>query len=110
MFIEGFAKVAVLATTLTPEQYYDLVREKDPYTGALAGAVAGAAAGGIKGKHGRKAATALAGAAGGAIAGAAAGHAGGKALRRYQAHRVRRLAGELGLRATPMRPHQQDGD
>jgi hypothetical protein len=106
MFIEGFEKIAVLAATLTPEQYYDLVREKDPYVGALLGAATGAAVGAAKGKPGRRAASALVGAGLGAATGGAVGHAGGKVLRRYQAHRVRRLAGGLGLRATPMKPHE----
>ena len=107
MFLEAFEKTAVVAATLTPEQYYDVVREKDPYAGALAGALTGAAVGARKGKPGNKSGAALLGAGLGAVTGGTAGHLGGKALRHYQAHRVRRLTGDLGLRATPQRHHAE---
>lgn len=103
MFSQGFKKTATTVVTMSPEHYYDIVREKDPYQGAVAGAMIGAAAAAKKAPSGSKAKAALAGAAAGAASGAAIGHFGGKAIRGYQAKRVRRLAGELSLRATPAR-------
>lgn len=105
MFIKGFQKVAVAPTVnLTPEDYFAAIGEKDPYVGAVLGAAAGTAAGAIKGKHNRSKAALLGNLAGGATGGAA-GYLGGKAVRSYQARKVRRLTGELNLRATPSRGH-----
>lgn len=101
MFIQGFLKTAATLVTMTPEEYYDIVGEKDPLVGALVGAGAGAGAAALRAKKGSRAAAALAGAATGAAAGGAGGYASGKALRKYQSNRVRRLAGELHLRTTP---------
>lgn len=101
MFMKAFEKVAVTLVTMSPEEFYDVVGEKDPPTGALLGAIAGGAGGALKGKKGRRAASALKGAVGGAAAGGATGYAGGKALRHYQANRIRRLSSELHLRSTP---------
>lgn len=101
MFIHGFSKLAVAVVTLSPEKYYELVREKDPYVGSLGGAVTGALIGGKKGAHGKKSKAALIGAGVGAATGAVGGHAVGKGLKHYQAKRIKRLAEELHLRATP---------
>jgi len=110
MFTKGFAKLAATVVTLSPERYYELVREKDPYVGSLAGAAGGAAAGAMKGAKGKKSKAALIGAGLGAAGGAAAGTVASKALKRYQARRIERLARELRLRATPPRPRGHDED
>jgi outer membrane lipoprotein SlyB len=110
MFIHGFQKLAVAVVTLSPEKYYEIVREKDPYVGALTGAAAGAAAGGAKGAKGKKAKAALVGAGIGAATGAATGGLVSKGLKHYQARRVERLARELRLRATPARFSSHDKD
>lgn len=85
---------------MTPEEYYEVVREKDPYVGATAGALAGALTGAAKAKQG-KAKAALLGTGLGALGGAITAHVGGKALRHHQAKKVRRMAEDLNLRATP---------
>ena len=103
MFIKGFTKSASTVVTMTPEEYFEIAREKDPYAGSLAGAAAGAAAGALKGARGRKAEKALIGAALGSVGGAAAGHVVSKAVKKYQSHKVRRMAEELHLRSTPKR-------
>lgn len=103
MFINGFAKLAVAVVTLSPEKYYDIVREKDPYVGALLGAATGAATGAVKGAKGKKSKAALVGIGAGAASGALGGHVVGKALKKYQSKRIKRLAQELHLRATPAR-------
>jgi uncharacterized membrane protein YebE (DUF533 family) len=103
MFIHGFSKLAVAVVTLSPEKYYEIVREKDPYVGSLAGGAAGAAAGAIRGAKGKRSKSALIGAGVGAASGAAGGHVASKALKHYQTKRVKRLAEELRLRATPAR-------
>lgn len=110
MFNQGFQKVAVAVVTLTPEKYYELAREKDPYVGSLSGAVAGAGIGAIKGAKGHKHKSALVGAGIGAISGAASGGLASKALKRYQARRIERLTRELRLRATParIRSHEEE--
>ena len=101
MFLSGFLKTATTLVTMTPEEYYDIVREKDPFVGAVTGSLVGGAVGGIKGKHGAK--SILTGAAVGAGTGAVSSHLGGKLLRRHQANKVRRMAEELNLKSTPGR-------
>jgi outer membrane lipoprotein SlyB len=103
MFIHGFHKLATAVVTLSPERYYEIVREKDPYVGSLTGAAAGAAAGAAKGAKGKKSKAALIGAGIGAATGAAGGAVISKGLKHYQARRIERLARELRLRATPPR-------
>ena len=110
MFIHGFSKLAVAVVTLSPEKYYEIVREKDPYMGSLAGTAAGAAAGAAKGAKGKKSRSALIGAGVGATAGAIAGHTGSKALKHYQTKRVKRLAEDLRLRASPARQSRYQED
>lgn len=105
MFLKSFEKIAVMASMISPEEYYELVHEKDPYIGALGGAAAGAAIGAKKGKPGSRAKAALIGAALGGTGGAAAGHQIGKALKHYQAHRIRKAVTNLSLRSTPARQH-----
>lgn len=103
MFIFGFSKLATAVVTLSPERYYEIVREKDPYVGSLAGAAAGAATGAAKGAKGKKSKAALIGAGVGAASGAVGGSLASKGLKRYQSHRIESLARELRLRATPPR-------
>ena len=107
MFINGFRKLAVAVVTMTPEEYFETVGEKDPYMGAVGGATLGALHGLRKGKKGVKSKAGLIGAAVGGAAGATAGHYGGKLLRHYQTHKVRRMAEELKLRSTPNRKSYQ---
>lgn len=103
MFIASFEKVATTLVTMSPEEFYDVVREKDPATGAVAGGYGGALAGALRGKKGGKTKAALIGAGLGSVVGGAAAAGGGKLLRHYQAKRVHRLADELNLKATPHR-------
>ena len=103
MFLSGFTKTAATLVTMSPEEYYEIVRQKDPFVGATLGAVLGGAAGGLRGK--RSAKTALIGAGAGAGAGAASGYLVGKGVRKYQAARVRRMADELNLKSSPARKH-----
>lgn len=103
MFLAGFEKVAATLVTMTPEEYYDVVRAKDPFVGATVGGVAGALAGAKKGKSAK---SALIGAAVGAPTGAVAAHLGGKVLKEYQAGKVRRMAEELNLKSTPKHQRQ----
>lgn len=100
MFLSGFVKTAATLVTMTPEEYYDVVREKDPFVGATVGALVGGAVGAKKGGNSK---SALIGAATGAASGAAAAHAVGRGVRKYQAKKVRRMAEELNLKATPGR-------
>lgn len=100
MFHLGFAKTAATLVTMTPEEYYEHVSDKDKYVGALLGAATGAAAGGYKKRTARGA---LIGTGVGAAAGGSLGHLAGKGLRSWQAKRIRRLAAEHGLRTTPQR-------
>ncbi len=83
-----------------------MVRRKDPYVGAVVGGAVGAGIGALKSKAGSRAASTLVGLAAGAGSGAAAGYAGGKALRNWQSNRIRRMATELNLKATPSRAHR----
>jgi hypothetical protein len=106
MFHAGFEKTAVTTVNLTPEEYFELAREKDPYVASLGGAAAGAAVGALKSRSGRRASGALVGAAAGAAAGGAGGHVLSKGLRRYQANKVRQYTEELNLRALP---HKGEG-
>ena len=103
MFSQGFQKVAATVVTMSPEEYYEHVGDKDKYIGALAGNIAGAAIGLAKAKPGKKAQTGLAAGLAGTALGGLAGYTGGKVFRGYQSGRVHRMAGELNLRATPMR-------
>ena len=104
MFLVGFVKTAATLVTMTPEEYYDVVREKDPFVGATVGAVLGGLAGARKGtKKSGKSRSALAGAVAGGALGAVNAHLLGKAVRRHQAKKVRRMAEELNLKATPGR-------
>ena len=112
MFSKGFHKFAVAVVTMSPEEYFDTVGEKDPLVGALAGAAAGTAAGLRKGSKGKKSKAGLIGNIAGGIAGGTAGHYAGKALRKYQTRKVRRMSDELKLRSTPNRGsytrHEED--
>ncbi len=100
MFTTGLKKIAIAIVTMTPEEYYSHVGEKDPYVGAVVGSLAGAATGA---KKKRTAKAALIGAGLGGASGATIGHLGGKALRSYQASKVRKMTGNLNLRSTPSR-------
>jgi len=105
MVSTGFKKIATAPTVnLTPEEYYATVGGKDPYVGAVIGSAVGGIAGAIKGKSNRSKAAIL-GALAGEAAGAGTGYIGGKAVRSYQARKVRRLTGDLNIRATPSRSY-----
>jgi hypothetical protein len=103
MFSKGFHKIAATVVTMTPEEHFEHVGQKDKYVGALVGNVVGAAAGLAKGKTGSKASTALTSGLVGTGLGGLTGYLGGKVLRKYQANRVHRMAGDLNLKATPGR-------
>lgn len=105
MFTRSFQKTSAALVTMSPEEYYEHVGAKDPYMGAVGGALAGAAAGALKGKKGKRAASALKGAALGGATGVSTGYVAGKAVRGYQARRIRRLLEELRLKSSPGR-HQ----
>lgn len=108
MFLKGLTKVAATLVTMTPEEYYGIVREKDPLSGALAGAAAGAATGGAKGAKNKKSKAALVGAGVGAAGGALVGHQASKVVKRYQAKKVRRIAEDLRLKSTPSRKNRAE--
>ena len=109
MFLRGFHKVAATLVTLTPDEYYDVVRRKDPYVGALAGGVIGAGVGAIKGSSGTRSSKALLGAALGSGAGSALGYLSGKAVKNWQANRIYRMTTDLNLKSTPSRSHGSIG-
>lgn len=109
MFCDSFKKIAVTLVTLTPEEYYDIVSEKDPYVGAVAGGLTGKTIGALRGKKGRKGRAAAIGALLGGTAGAATGKAMGQMVRRHQAKKVHRIAEGLHLRATPHRKRREEG-
>jgi uncharacterized membrane protein len=99
MFSNGFQKVAVSYSNLTPEDVSERVAEKYPYQSAVHGALAGAAIGAAKK---RTAKGTLIGTAVGAAAGAGVGH-GRKAWAKYKTRRLQREVQEYNLRATPRR-------
>lgn len=99
MFHSGFYKIAgTLKSNISPEEYYDLKGEKDPYLGAILGAVAGAGVGAIKHKSHK---AALYGTGLGAAAGASAGHLVGKANKALRMHLLRKEIEHLKLKANP---------
>lgn len=101
MFHLGFKKIAAtLKSNISPEEYYDLKGEKDPYVGALMGALAGSAYGGIK--H-RTAKAGLIGAGLGASFGAGSGHLAGKANKAVRLHLLKKEIQNLQLKASPGR-------
>lgn len=101
MFTSGFYKVAVtLKSNITPEEYYDLKAEKDPYLGAVVGSVAGAAYGGLKGRTAR---SALKWAALGGGAGASAGYLTGKTNKAIRLKLLKNEIDSLKLKASPGR-------
>lgn len=106
-FVKKFEKTAVAVVTMTPEEYFKTVGEKDPLVGALAGGAAGAARG--LAKH-RTAKAGLIGAAAGTVAGGAAGYGVGKAYRKYQTNKVHHLSRDLKLRSTPSRSAYRSSD
>lgn len=112
MFLKGFIKTAVAVVTMTPEEYFDTVGEKDKYKGAVGGAALGTAHGLYKGPKGGKGKAGLIRNVAGAAIGGAGGHFGGKVLRHYQTRKVHHLAHDLKLRSTPARnayqTHEED--
>jgi uncharacterized membrane protein YebE (DUF533 family) len=112
MFLKGFNKTAVAIVTMTPEQYFETVGEKDKYVGAVSGAAAGSIRGLVKGKKGHRSKAGLIGNAVGGALGGAAGHYGGKVLRNYQTRKVHHIDHDLKLRTTQPRSayHTQGED
>jgi hypothetical protein len=110
LFSTGLKKIAVTVVTMTPTEFYEHVGAGDKYKGAIGGAGAGAAIGLLRGKHGNKSKVGLIGAGLGAASGGVAGHEAGKIIRKYQANKVYRMAGELNLKSTPGRGgHRHEG-
>jgi len=100
MFIKGFEKTASSAALITPEEYYNLKAEKDPYIGALAGAAVGAGVGGYK--H-RTAKAALKGTGAGAAGGLLTGYLAGKAGKAIRLGILKHEIENLNLKTTPGR-------
>jgi hypothetical protein len=111
MFVDGFFKTAAgPIAQLTPEEYYDLVREKDPYVGGAVGAAAGLAHGAFKGKAGARAAKALKHGGIGAAAGTAGAYGVSKLVKKHQANKVYKMTGGLRLRSSPSRSSFDSND
>lgn len=110
MFTKGFYKVAgTLKSNITPEEFYELKSEKDPYLGAVIGAISGAAAGGAKKKSYK---AALIGAGLGGSAGASAGYLSGKAAKAVKLHLLKKEVDNLKLKSSPGRSdysHHSEG-
>lgn len=101
MFTLGFNKIAgSMKSNITPEEYYALKAEKDPYVGAVVGALAGAAAGGVKKKSYKGA---LIGAGLGGAAGASVGHLAGKANKAVRLALLKNEVENLKLKSSPGR-------
>ena len=101
MFTQGFMKIsATMKSNISPEEYYDLKGEKDPYVGALTGAAAGAAVGGAKKKTYK---AALIGAGLGGASGATAGYLAGKASKAVRLGLLKHEVHNLRLKASPGR-------
>lgn len=101
MFYIGFDKIAgTLKSNISPEEYYDLKSEKDPYAGAVLGAIAGAAAGAAKRKNHK---AALIGAGLGGAAGATVGHVSGKLSKSVRLSLLKNEINHLKLKASPGR-------
>ena len=108
MFHLGFSKIAgTMKSNISPEEYYDLKSEKDPYVGAVLGSLAGAAVGAVKGK-GNKHKAALKGAALGGAAGASAGHLAGKLSKAVRLSMLKHEIKNLKLKASPGRGDYSD--
>ncbi len=108
MFCDSFAKIAATLVTLTPEEYYDIVREKDPYVGAVTGGLAGKAVGALKSPKGKRSKGAVIGALVGATTGAGVGAGLGSMVRKHQAKKVRRIAEGLHLKSSPGRKRGEE--
>jgi gas vesicle protein len=107
MFKTGFNKIAgTLKSNISPEEYYELKGEKDPYVGALAGAVIGAAAGGIKKRTSKHA---LIGAGLGGAAGASTGYLTGKANKAIRLSLLKNEIQNLKLKASPSKGDYDHG-
>ena len=105
MFYIGFNKIAgTLKSNISPEEYYDLKAEKDPYAGAVIGALVGAGAGAAK-RRTHKAA--LIGAGLGGAAGASLGHLSGKASKAVRLSLLKKEINHLKLKASPGRADYQ---
>lgn len=101
MFHTGFVKIAgTMKSNITPEEYYSLKSEKDPYVGAVLGALAGSTAGAMKRKSYK---AALIGAGLGGAAGASVGHLTGKASKNVKLHLLKNEIQNLKLKASPGR-------
>jgi outer membrane lipoprotein SlyB len=101
MFTIGFNKIAgTMKANISPEEYYSLKAEKDPYVGAVLGSLAGAAAGGLKHKSHK---AALIGAGLGGAAGASVGHLSGRAGKAVRMSLLKHEIKNLKLKASPGR-------
>jgi len=101
MFTKGFYKIAgTLKANISPEEYYDLQAEKDPYVGAVLGSLAGAGVGGAKR---RTAKAALMGAGLGGAAGASVGHLTGKVGKAVRLALLKKEVHNLKLKSSPGR-------
>lgn len=101
MFTHGFIKIAgSMKSNISPEEYYALKSEKDPYVGAVLGSIVGAGAGAAK-KRSYKAA--LIGAGLGGSAGASLGHLGGKVNKSVRLALLKNEIENLKLKTAPGR-------
>ena len=101
MFHTGFIKIAAsMKANITPEEYYSLKAEKDPYSGAIFGALAGAAGAGIKKKTHK---AALVGAGLGGASGASLGYLYGKGKKAVKLALLKKEIESLKLKSSPGR-------
>ena len=100
MFTHGFTKIAYMKSNITPEEYYELKGEKDPYVGAVLGSLAGAAVGGAKAKSAKGV---LVGAGLGGAAGASTGYVGGKLNKAVRLSLLKKEVEHLKLKSSPSR-------
>ena len=107
MFTNGFNKIAAtMKSNISPEEYYELKGEKDPWVGATLGAITGAAAGGIKGKSHK---SALMGAGLGGAAGASTGYLVGKGNKALRLSLLKKEIKNLKLKSSPSRGDYDHG-
>jgi hypothetical protein len=107
MFKTGFNKIAgTMKSNISPEEYYDLKSESDPWVGAVGGALAGAGAGALKHKTHK---AALVGAGIGGAAGASTGYLAGKIGKKVRLSLLKKEIKNLKLKASPGRGDYDHG-